>query len=267
MLGTVIIVFREVLEAALIVGIILAATRGVPKRGLWIGGGVVTGIVGAILVAFFAARIASIAEGVGQELFNAGVLFIAVVMLAWHQIWMSQHGREISKQMNDLGRSIKVDGRAMHALAIVVGLAILREGSEAVLFLYGIAASETGKGNPMLIGGVIGLIGGALGGSAIYFGLLKIPTSWLFSVTGWMIMLLTAGMASQCAAFLVQAGILPALGEQIWNTSAILTGNSLIGKMMHTLVGYDDRPAGMQLVFYATTLIGVIGITRWNIRR
>lgn len=263
MLATAIIVFREVLEAALIVGIVLAASRGVARRGLWVGYGVAAGVAGACIVAVFAEVIAAAAEGFGQELFNAGILLIAVFMLGWHQVWMSRHGREMAGQMKDLGHSVREGGRPLHVLAIVVGAAILREGSEAVLFLFGVAATDDAATGRMLVGGLVGLAMGAVCGSALYLGLLKIPAHKLFAVTGWMILLLAAGMASQAAAFLAQAGVLPALGEQVWNSSFLLSSkDSILGKVLHTLVGYDDRPAGIQLVFYGLTLIAIVVLTR-----
>jgi high-affinity iron transporter len=98
MLATLLIVFREVIEAGLIVGIVLAATKGVPSRGLWVGYGVVGGVAGAWLVAAFAGEIAPLFEGAGQELFNAGILLVAVVMLTWHNVWMASHGRTIAPE-------------------------------------------------------------------------------------------------------------------------------------------------------------------------
>ena len=99
MLATVLIVFREVIEAGLIVGIVLAATRGVPRRGLWVGYGIVGGVAGACVVAVFAGEIAALFEGAGQELFNASILLLAVGMLTWHNVWMANHGRVIAQEM------------------------------------------------------------------------------------------------------------------------------------------------------------------------
>ena len=263
MLATAIIVFREVLEAALIVGIVLAASRGTPRRGVWVSYGVLGGVLGACLVAALADRISSAAEGLGQELFNASVLLVAVGMLGWHQVWMSQHGRSMARQMSDLGRSVQQGGQPLHVLAVVVGAAILREGSEAVLFLYGIAATGDGQTGQMVGGGLLGLVGGVACGAALYLGLLKIPTRQLFSVTGWMVLLLAAGMASQAASFLVQAGLLPAWGEQVWDSSSWLSMGSLPGKVLHTLIGYDDRPAGMQVAFYVATLLAITSLARF----
>jgi high-affinity iron transporter len=263
MFGSALIVFREVLEAALIVGIVMAASLGVPRRGAWVAGGVACGLFVAGIVAMFAETIAGAAKGFGLEFFNAGILFAAVIMLAWHQVWMSSHGKEMAQQMGALGRAVKDGGKGMSALVFVVGAAISREGSEAVLCLYGVAATDPGHGSQLLIGGLIGMLGGALCGWVLYAGILKIPAKWVFSVTGWMIVLLAAGMASQGAAFLVQAGVLPALGEQVWNSSMILTRDSALGKVMHTLVGYDDRPAGIQLVFYIATVMVIVSLSRW----
>src|SRR5665647_1592264 len=156
MLGALIIVFREVIEAGLIVGIVMAATRGVAGRGRWINIGIAAGVLGAGVVAVFAGGISQAFEGAGQELFNAGILAVAVVMLMWHNAWMARHGREIADNMRVVGTAVSEGARPLTALAIVVGLAVLREGSEVVLFLYGIMAQGT-SGSALLVGGLLGI--------------------------------------------------------------------------------------------------------------
>src|SRR5512141_2996978 len=99
MLAIAVLVFREVLEAALVVTVVFAATRGVPGRGRWIGSGIATGILGSVAVALSAGVIADAAAGMGQELFNAVVLFAAVVMIGWHAIWMATHGRQLALRL------------------------------------------------------------------------------------------------------------------------------------------------------------------------
>ncbi len=259
MLATAIIVFREILEAALVVGIVLAASRGARGRARWVGIGIGAGVAGAGAVAAFAESIAVAADGFGPEILNAGILFTAVAMLGWHNVWMGRHGRDIAQQMSRLGHAVRDGGRPLYVLAVVVGAAVLREGSETVLFLYGIAVTDSGHSAEMLIGGSLGLAGGVACGGALYLGLVKVPTRYLFTVTSWMILLLAAGLASQGAAFLVQAGMLPALGAQLWNSSGLLGQDSIAGRVLHTLIGYDDRPTGIQLVFYASTL-AIIGV-------
>jgi len=262
MLATAIIVFREVLEAALIVGIVLAATKGLAERGLWVSAGIGVGLGGAALVAMFAGAIAGTAAGMGQEVFNASVLFIAVVMLGWHNVWMGRHGRDMAQQMNAVGRAVTLGSRPMYVLAVVVGLAVLREGAEVVLFLYGIAIAQQEQAGLMLAGGVLGLLLGMGAGLLLYLGLLRISSKRLFIVTSWLIALLAAGMAAQGAGFLVQADLLPSLVQPLWDTSALLSQHSIPGRILQTLIGYADRPAGMQVVFYVVTL-AVIGVLMW----
>lgn len=262
MLGAAIIVFREVLEAALIVGIVLAASTGAPRRGFWITTGLAGGVVGAGLVALFAAEIASAAAGIGQELLNAVILLLAVGMLGWHNIWMSRHGRELAATAREVGDAVISGARPLYVLAVVVGLAVLREGSETVLFLYGIAAGGGLGVGSLLVGGTLGLAGGVAVGAALYLGLLRIPTRRLFTVTSWMVLLLAAGMASQAAGYLVQADLLPPLGNAVWDTSAVLTEDSILGKALHTLIGYVSRPEGIQILFYLATLCAIWLLTR-----
>jgi high-affinity iron transporter len=262
MLGAAIIVFREVLEAALIVGIVLAASIGAPRRGFWIWTGLTGGVVGAGVVALFAAEIAAAAAGFGQELLNAVILLLAVGMLGWHNIWMSRHGRELAATAREVGDAVISGARPLYVLAVVVGLAVLREGSETVLFLYGLAAGGGLSAGSLIAGGTLGLAGGVAVGAALYFGLLRIPTRRLFTVTGWMVLLLAAGMASQAAGYLVQADLLPPLGNAVWDTSAVLTEDSVLGKALHTLIGYVSRPEGIQVLFYFATLCAIWLLTR-----
>jgi high-affinity iron transporter len=262
MLATAVIVLREVLEAALVVSIVLAATRGVRQRGLWVGYGVVGGALGALIVAGFAEKLAAAASGLGQELFNAGVLAVAVVMLAWHNIWMSRHGRQMAAELSSVGAAVRGGARPLYVLSIVVAMAVLREGSELVLFLYGIAASGPGRSGELTGGFALGLFGGVALSLAMYFGLLRVPARRLFTVTGWLILFLAAGMAAQATAFLVQADILPAVGEAVWDTSRFVPDDSLLGKLLHTLVGYTAKPYGIQLGIYLVTIAVMLALTK-----
>jgi len=261
MLGALIIVFREVIEAGLIVGIVLAATRGVPTRGRWVGAGIGAGIVGAAMVAIFAGAISQAFEGTGQELFNAGVLGIAVIMLMWHNAWMARHGREIAEEMRTVGHAVSEGAKPLTALAVVVGLAVLREGSEVVLFLYGIFASGT-SGFDLLVGGLLGVAAGAAFTGLTYFGLLAIPSRHIFSVTSWLIALLAAGMAAQSVQFLNNAGVAVVFERTVWDTSWLLSDGSLFGKLLHTLIGYTERPTELQLMTYIATLIAMFLLMR-----
>src|SRR4029453_393647 len=263
MFATAVIVFREVLEAALIIGILAAATRDVPERNRWLAAGIGAGLLGAGIVALGTGRIAELASGVGQELFNAAVLGIAVVMLAWHNLWMSSHGAALAADARKVGTAVRDGRRARSVLLIVVGLAVLREGSETVLFLYGVAATEGGGSLPMLAGGLAGIVGGVAVGWLLYAGLLRIPLRWFFTATGILVLFLAAGMASQAARFLIQADVLPSLATPLWDTSSWLPQTSVVGAVLHSLVGYEAQPSGMQIVFYVLVLSAIAMGMKW----
>ena len=267
MFAAAIIVFRESLEAALIISIMAAATLGIPMRSRWLIGGVVAGIAGAALVATSMEFISNLASGVGQEIFNAAVLALAVGMLAWHNIWMSVHGREMAAQAQNAARAVKDGSSARSVIFFVVALAVLREGSETVLFLYSVATGSEDGLRTTITGGVTGLAAGALVGGLLYAGLLRIPLKWFFSITAVLVLLLAASMGSQVARFLVQADWLPSLGAPLWDSSELLSQNSAAGTLLHGLVGYDAQPAGMQIVFYVLVLVAITAGMAWVKRR
>lgn len=262
MVGSLVIVLREVIEAGLIVGIVLAVTRTIPSRMAYIAGGLIAGLLGAAIVALFAGALAQAFEGTGQEIFNASVLAIAVLMLGWHNVWMAQHGREMAENVRRLGTEVSRGSRSLLALAAVVAVAVLREGSEVVLFLYGLVLSS-GEGMASLVaGGVLGLLAGVAISLLAYIGLITIPVRHLFKVTGLLIAFMAAGMAAQSIGFLEQADLTPWLGKIVWDTSAILSESSWVGRILHVLVGYSDRPTQLQLLVYVGTLGSILILMR-----
>jgi high-affinity iron transporter len=164
---------------------------------------------------------------------------------------MSRHGREMSAQMRAVGSAVQTGASSLTLLLAVVALAVLREGSEVVLFLYGMSA---GGADHLWAGLAIGIAAGSGLGYVLYAGLLRIPMRHFFAVTNGMLVLLAAGLASTAARYLVQADLLPAWGNQLWDSSWLLGNGSLLGQTAHILVGYDAQPSGMQMVFYTLTL-------------
>ena len=262
MLAALIIVFREVFEAGLIVGIVLAVTRSVPRRNRWIGGGVLAGVAAACLVAAFAGALSQLFEGMGQELFNAAILTIAVIMLTWHNVWMARHGKEIAGEMRAIGQAVAEGSKSLLALAVVVAVAVLREGSEVALFLYGVAASDGGSAASLTIGGLMGLALGVAVCLLTYFGLVRIPPRALFATTTVLITLLAAGMAAQAVAFLQRANWLTPLDTVMWDSGWLLSESSIVGRALHTLVGYTDQPRGMQIVIYLAVILVTVMLIR-----
>jgi high-affinity iron transporter len=264
MLAALIIVFREVFEAGLIVGIVLAVTGSVPHRNRWIGGGVLAGALAACVVAAFAGALSELFAGMGQELFNAAILGVAVMMLTWHNVWMAHHGREMAGEMRAVGQAVAEGTKSLLALAVVVGVAVLREGSEVALFLYGVVASDGGAPLSLAIGGIIGLALGVAVCLLTYFGLMRIPQRALFATTTALITLLAAGMAAQAVAFLERANWLNSLDTVVWDSEWLLSDKSIAGRALHTLIGYTDQPTEMQLLVYVAVLLVTVMLMRWT---
>jgi high-affinity iron transporter len=243
---------------------VLAVTGSVPHRNLWIGGGVAAGVLAACVVAAFTGALSELFAGMGQELFNAAILAVAVIMLTWHNVWMAHHGREMASELRAAGQAVAAGSKSLLALAVVVGVAVLREGSEVALFLYGVAASDGGSALSFATGGVIGLALGAGVCLLTYFGLMRIPQRALFATTTALITLLAAGMAAQAVAFLERANWLTALDRVVWDSGFLVSESSLAGRTLHTLVGYTDQPTEMQLLAYAAVILGTVLLMRWT---
>lgn len=266
MFATAIIVFRETLEAALFVGIVAAATRGLAGRTQWLAGGVFVGILGALALAAGASKISALADGIGQDLVNVGILSLALVMLAWHCIWVSTHGKDMSQDARQLGSSVRTGTRSPRALIAAVVLAVLREGAETVLFVAGLATGTPGSSQSVLLGVSLGVLGGVVIGLMIYFGLSKVKPHNLFAVTNTLILLLAAAIASQLARALAQSGLVDLWSSTLWDSSAVLRTDAPFGVLLHALVGYDAQPSGLQLAFYLGTLL-IISLGTRQMRR
>ena len=261
MLAALIIVFREILEAGIVIGVVLAASQGVARRGRWIVFGIVGGVFGSGIVALFARRIANLFDGSGQELLNAAILGIAVVMLVWTVVWMAKHGRKMAAELTAVGHDVQEGKRPLAALAIAVGMAVLREGAEVVLFLYGVVTTG-GEFRPILPWAVPpGFCWVRPRPSVLYRSLVAIPLRHLFKTTGVLLSLLAAGLAAQSVGIIQSAGFVQLMSDPLWNTGRLLSDDSPVGDVLHTLIGYTAQPTGMQLTGYVLTLLAIIALS------
>jgi high-affinity iron transporter len=266
MLPTATIVFREFLEIALVISLVMAATQGLPGRARLILTGLGLGFLGAGVIAFFTDTLAASVHGTGQDIFNAGVLFVAVGFLSWTVIWMKHHAKHLSHHIRKVGSEIVAGEKSQWVLVTVVALASLREGAEIVLFTYGMVASGQFTWSSILAGAALGAVAGIVVGSMLYLGLLKTARRHLLAVTSWLLILLTAGMAAQGASYLIAAGLLPDLIPQMWDTSNFISGKGLLGETLGVLIGYTPRPSGMEVLFYiaVVALIALFMYRPWQ---
>jgi len=253
MLKIAIIVFREVLEIALVISILVAATKGITGRKRWIFAGIGLGILGAGLLAIFTDNISDSFQGSGQEIFNASILLASSAMISWTVIWMTKYGKTVSANLKKLGQSVLEGDKSLIALMSVVAFAVLREGAEIVLFSYGAFVSGDNISD-LISGAMIGLGCGLVAGFGLYFGLLKVLGKHFFSVTSWLLVFLAAGMFCQAIGFLSHANLVPEIIYPVWDSSSLVSEDGILGRVMHALFGYISKPSAAQLIGYVATV-------------
>jgi len=255
-----IVVFREILEVALIIGILTAATKEISGRTKWILSGLGLGLLGSFALAFSTDKISESLDGMGQEFFNGLILIAAATMIGWTVLWMQKHAKSISGELKRLSNSIRDGKKPLYVLLVVVFLSVLREGAEIVLFTYSYYISGTAI-TDIIFGLLAGLFFGIAIGAALYFGMLKAFGKYFFIVTTWILIFLASGIAASGIGFWINAGIVPALGNPAFDMSGILSQQSIFGKFLHIFFGYIDQPAGAQLIAYFSTLaVLVLGL-------
>ncbi|MEK6734295.1 MAG: FTR1 family protein [Pseudomonadota bacterium] len=258
MFATMIIILREVIEICLFLGMFSAALREVRDKNKIILLGILGGIIISILLAFGMNRLSNLFDGTGQEIINIVTLFIAILCILWTLIWVRKHDKKFHE------RIINLENQNIIPIALLIMLSIAREGSEIILFSYGILAR--GTSNYDLVYGII--LGTTLGmgfGITLYFGLLRIPTKYFFRTINFLLILLAAGMASQIAENLIAADLVTVFSNSLWDSGWLISEKSLFGKLLHDLAGYSSQPTGLQFVFYVTTFMALYTIHKRKI--
>lgn len=264
MLSISVIFFREILEMSMIIGVIIAATKEVPYRNFWAAIGMLIGIIFSIIVALSINKLADAFEGEGEQLFKALIMSLASFTVGWTVIWMKSHSKKTVDKIHEIGQSIAAKKLPLYAIAIAVSTNILRELTEIILFSYGAIISNNIPKIEVIIGALIGIVS-SLGLSFLFYkGLIKLPRRYFFMITSWMLILIACSMASSVADSLSAAGIIPFWSTPVWDSSWLLSEQNLLGNLLHIMVGYTEKPSGIQLVFYFTTLLIITGLMYYS---
>ena len=263
MFDAALIMFRETLEMALVLGVLFAAVRGIARARLAIWAGAAGGVVLAVLLGIFMEQMESALAGDGEFVFNACVLVLASILLGWTVIWMQRHGREIAARLRQTGEAVARAEAPLWALAGASFAAVAREGSEAAFFLFSAAQASGAEAWSLELGGLLGAGAAALLGWLLYRGVVRLPVGRALTVAGWLLVFIAAGMASQAAWNLVLIGWLPALGAPVWDLSDWLARDSSLGTLLRVLIGYDDAPSPMQVIVFVLAL----GMLSWAYAR
>ncbi len=243
LLNSVILVLREVLEAALMVSVLQVLTRLHEVRSGWLGKALLLGMIGAAAYGFQLERISELFDGVGQEVVNASLQFIVFIALLVCLFLETRSFRQASERPALLPA----------AMATAVGFAVTREGSEILVYVAGFMQSDNFLAN-VGIGSVIGACIGLSAGVLFYYLLLMLPRRRARLTIQVLIALIGAGMSAQATRLLIQADWLN-VGGALWDTSAVLPEASVAGQLLYALIGYEASPSTIEVIVYVGSLL------------
>lgn len=258
MYGVSLFVLREVFEIALIVSVMLAATRGLTGRSPYLFGGFALGALGAAIIALFTQKISTMADGAGQEVLNAAILLTAAAMIGWTAVWMRVHGKELKERIKGAAND-----KSMWIILFIIALAVFREGAEMVLFSFGAHAQGT-SWREIFLGSAIGIVGGTVIGALFYAGMITLFARHFLSITSTLLAFLAAGLAAKGVYYLAMVGLVPEFGYKIWDTSTVIANDSILGESLGVLIGYNATPSGIELMVYVATLLLIFSGLKWS---
>ncbi len=258
-----IIIFREFLEIVLLIGIIMAATKHIHKSKFYINIGCIIGGALSLIFAFFAQIISNLYGGLGNEIINSSILFITAIIISYTIIWMQSYTKKIKHQLGNLSNKLNKGKSSYLMLVIIAATTILREGSEIILFIYSITYAEQVKFINYILGIIFGGGLGLLTGVALYLGLITASRQYIFKISTILLILIASSLASQAIVILSSAGIINFLNEQLWDSSWIISSDSIFGKILNVIIGYDEKPNVLQFTVYVLMLmLNIILINR-----
>ena len=252
-----VIVFREMIEICLILSIVIFSAKNMKNFITLILSGVLLGILGSVVIALAIDYISDLVSGMGQEIFNAALMFITAGFIFSMLLYTSKHAKNIKDNI------IKQQG-SFYGLLFIIAFTIFREGSEIVLLTHSYFIIN--QSVPEVITALIlGLLSGSLVGVAIYYGMNKISISKMFSIINWLLVFVIAGLIVQGVSFLIAADVIMSLTNIVWDSSAIISEQSFVGMILSNLFGYISTPTMIELISYIFFLSLIIFAYKRNI--
>src|SRR6266851_6268435 len=251
MLAAFVVMWRESLEAALVVAILLAYLKriGQTQNSRYIYAGVVAALIACLLFVKLSSKLQSLFEGAGEEIFQAGVMLVAVATVSGMVIWMHGQARSLRGSLEQRA-ALLIDKGQLLSLATLAGIAVFREGVETTLFMWGIVTSSANSAAQLFVASLAG-VGAALATAyGIFRGAAQLNLRRFFQITSIALLLIAAGMLAQAANRLIGVGVLPPIVGQVWDSAWLLDERGLIGSLAATLFGYRSRPSLMELALY-----------------
>lgn len=251
LLNTVIIISREVVEASLLISVLLAYSHKYTESNIWLGVSLFLGVLGAV---FYGVNIATVSEyfdGVGQEVLNASMHLVIYLMLSLFLL---------SALSN---KTTSLNFITLAVIGSIVMTVTIREGSEIYVYLQGYYSLPV-QFESVVSGALIGLGIGISVGVFFYYLLVHLSLSAGIAV-GFLIVILEAGsMVSQSIQLLMQADWITQ-GLPIWNSSNIVSEQSVLGQLLYALVGYEATPTAIQFACYVISISVLLVLSSYQI--
>ena len=252
-----IIVFRESLEAALIVGIVLSYLKKIEKQEFFKFAylGLILGVLGSVMGAVIFHQVLGGFTGVSEQLFEGITMLVGAALIMYLIVWMAHKKDTNALIKNQVGRAI--DSNKGTGVLFLVFIAILREGIETTLFLNAVAS---GQNEGFLLFALLGLLVGVLVGYGVYLGLKGMNLRYLFNISSTLLILFAAGLFAHSIHEFQEAGIIPTFVEHIWDINHIVDENGVAGGFMKSLFGYNGNPSLLEVFMYSFSLVGMVVI-------
>ena len=265
MLQSFIILFRETLEAALVIGIVLGylvrTGQSEYKKSVYLG--LAAGVGGSVLGAFGFQLLAGGFSGRAEEIFEGITMLAGAILLTTLIAWIIRK----SAKAAELERKVasRIDGTRRAGLFLLIFFAVLREGIESVIFL---SAARFASGENNLVGAGLGLAVAVVLGLLLFRGALRVNLRSFFTATNILLILFAAGLMAGGVHELQEAGLIPIVLEQVWDINPSLVGdgypvlheNGLLGSLAKGLFGYNGNPSLIEVLVYVIYLIAVLSI-------
>ena len=255
MLGALLITFREGLEAALIIGILLAYLARTDNRRafthVWLGTGlaVTASLIAGVVIYFSFGKL----EGRAEEIFEGFAMVLAAGILTWMIFWMRKQAINMKGELQTQLQSV-LSGGSSFGLVVLAFIAVAREGIETVLFLF--AATRIAESQVLFIsGGLLGLALAIAMGYSLYRDTSRLNLSAFFNITGILLILFAAGLLAHGIHEFQEAGIIPTVVEHMWDMNQMLPEDSIFGRFLTAIFGYNANPSMIEVITYVSYLV------------
>ncbi len=257
MLKLFIVLFRETLEISLIISLILVATHNIQHRLKYIITGIILGLFLVICTSLSIHRISNAFNGFGQEIIMATLLFVAAFLISLTVIFLKRHTRNITSKIKQQATNIKTGESSLIYLSIITAITIFREGTEIFLFSYGIILSTPKEElfSPLLAG-ILGIASAIALGAALFMGIFATASRHFLRISTFLLSLIAASMSAQAIKLLGSTGIIEE--SPLWNSSNFIAEDSILGVILHDLIGYTSKPSLSELLAYLITLTFIV---------